>query len=116
MADLVTLLSQFKKKQQKYFSNPFFWAEKIKKIVSRSLQPVEVYLFGSLVDKQTTPSSDIDVLVVFSHLPSSSVQVKLKGEIYRTVGLASPFEIHFVDKKGFAWYKRFIKKKLKKID
>lgn len=66
-----------------------------------------------MAEKQATPSSDIDVLVVFPSLPSSFIQSQLKAAIYRSLGLASPFEIHFVNKEGFLWYKKFIKGKLK---
>ena len=62
--------------------------ETIKRTVQKIDQDAEVYVFGSVPEKNYTYSSDIDVLIV-----SNKDAGKIRLELWRS-GMREPFEIH----------------------
>ena len=107
--DLIDLLLQRKKENEKYFKNPQEYAFLIKKRAKEILGEVKVYLFGSVIKGNWTPDSDIDVLVVSDNFDDQKGG-EIKAKLLEAVGFFSPFEIHLVTKKVFEnWYKKFIK-------
>ena len=111
--DLVDLLLEIKKKNEKYFKNPKKYAKIIKKKAKEILGEVEVYLFGSIVRGDFGPDSDIDVLVVSENLNKEKIG-EIKAQILRQIDFFAPFQIHLITKEEYEnWYKNFIKEKIK---
>ena len=76
-----------------------------------SLPDVKVFLFGSVLKNEQTPSSDIDLLIFSEKMPKKlSKRNRIKVKILKEVGFFSPFELHLVDKEEFEFYKKFIDK------
>lgn len=99
-------------KQKKYFANPPKYAKEAKRVAEKFLGQAKVFLFGSILTGQATPSSDIDLLIVSPNLPKKqSEQAKIKTKICQKIGPSSPFEIHLVGRKGLSWYRRFARLK-----
>jgi predicted nucleotidyltransferase len=108
--DLVDLLLEEKKENEKYFKEPEKYAKIIKKKAKEILKKVRVFLFGSIVRGDFLFSSDIDVLVVSDNFKENE-RGKIISQLLNEVGFFSPFQIHLVKTKGFKnWYKKFIKK------
>jgi len=108
LTDLV--LSQ-KKEEEKYFKNYSSYARKIAIMARESLPDVKVFLFGSVLKNEQTPSSDIDLLIFSEKMPKKlSERNRIKVKILKEVGFFSPFELHLVDKEEFEFYKKFIDK------
>ncbi|MEM2971031.1 MAG: nucleotidyltransferase domain-containing protein [Candidatus Bathyarchaeia archaeon] len=83
-------------------------AKKVKEIVQKHLGKVDIYVFGSLVEGETTALSDIDVLVVVDSV-SRDEAYKLKAKVHELV--KAPVELHVASTWEFEnWYKRFIGK------
>jgi len=102
-----------KRENQKYFGNYLYYAKESKKIAKRFFKKLKVFVFGSVVKGDYTPASDIDLVIVSKNMPRRSEErAKIKGEIYKKIGIFSPFEIHMVNEKEFEWYKKFIDKKI----
>lgn len=107
--ELVDLLIQQKKENEKYFKNPQKYASLIKRKAEELLGKVKVYLFGSVVKGNWTPGSDIDILVVSDNFDDKKGG-EIRAKLLEAVGFFSPFEIHLITKKIFEnWYKKFIK-------
>jgi predicted nucleotidyltransferase len=107
---LTEILTEQAKEEEKYFKNYLAFGRKIKKIV-KNLKDARVYFFGSVIEGNYTPASDIDVIIVSRNMPSSlSKRNKIKVKILKEIGIFAPFEIHLANEKEFEWYKRFIKK------
>ncbi len=107
----VDLLIEMKREKEKYFKNYMKYAKRIKKIIRKKLPDAKVFVFGSVVKRTYTPLSDIDLLIVSKKMPKRiSERNKLIEEVWKKIGVFSPFEIHLVNEKEFEWYKRFIDK------
>ena len=82
MITLVDVLLDQKKKNAKYFQDPFFWAREIKNYILKILPDSQVFLFGSVVEGKATPASDIDVLITSSQMPKRQEdRAKIKAKI-----------------------------------
>jgi|Deesub1362A_J573_1020465.scaffolds.fasta_scaffold00294_11 hypothetical protein len=100
--------------ERKYFENYLEYAELIKKIATDLLRDVEVYVFGSIVEKKHTPASDIDIIIVSQNMPEKqSDRARIRGKILKSIDVFAPFEIHLVNYKEFEWYKRFISNRVR---
>ena len=109
--NLTGLLLHQKKEEEKYFKNYSSYARKIAIMARESLPDVKVFLFGSVLKNEQTPSSDIDLLVFSKKMPPRlSKRNRIKVKILKEVGFFSPFELHLVDKEEFEFYKKFIDK------
>ncbi len=96
--------------ERKYFENYRDYAKTVKEVTEKILGDVRVIVFGSVVEGKHTPASDIDVLVWSKNMPESmGERSRIAAEIFRKIGVNSPFEIHLVNEKEFEWYMRFIK-------
>ncbi|MCS7135251.1 MAG: nucleotidyltransferase domain-containing protein [Candidatus Aenigmarchaeota archaeon] len=72
------------------------------KICLKELKQVEFYLFGSVLDNKTLPTSDIDVSIVSNNMPKkNSDRFKIKARIWRKIGIFDPFEFHLVNYEEF---------------
>jgi len=99
------------KENERYFKNYRSYLKIIKNMCMKELKEVRVYLFGSFVEGKSLPSSDIDVLIVSKNMPKMiSERSKIKAEVWKKIGLFSPFELHLVNEEEFEWYKKFVKK------
>jgi predicted nucleotidyltransferase len=114
--DLVDLLLEEKKENEKYFKESEKYVKKIKRKAKEILKGARVFLFDSIVRGDFLLSSDIDVLVVSDNFKESE-RGKIISQLLNEVGFFSPFQIHLVKTKDFKnWYKKFIKKeKIKEI-
>lgn len=113
MTRFTQILIQRARKTSKYFRNPTKYARLIKKEAAKILTDPRVYLFGSVITGDAVPSSDIDILVVAPDAPLQSAKnAQIKVQLYKKVGDNAPFEIHLVNPTGFAWYEKFIEKKI----
>lgn len=113
MDTLTDILVERKEKQKKYFQNPQKYAQIAKEEAARILPRLKAYLFGSILEGEATPASDIDLLIVSPKIPQKALeQTKIKIKIEEKIGPEHPFEIHLVTPKGLSWYNRFIKKKV----
>jgi len=111
---LTDIQREIAEEEKKYFENYIYYAKKIKEISESILGEVKVYVFGSVVDGEYTPSSDIDILIVSKNAPSRQYEkAKIVGEILRKIDIFAPFEIHIVTPREFKWYKKFIRKVIK---
>jgi len=75
-------------KRREIFDNLDKHLHTIKRTVQKIDQDAEVYVFGSVPEKNYTYSSDIDVLIV-----SNKDAGKIRLELWRS-GMREPFEIH----------------------
>ena len=113
MSSLVKILKTQVAEEKKYFTHPAEYARKIKNLAKKKLTTPKVFLFGSAVTGEWSPSSDIDLLVVSPSVPKKQHQrAKIKAKLYQEIGLFSPFEIHLITPEEFLWYERFIDKKM----
>ena len=114
--DFLDILIERRKENEKYFRKPEEYAKLIKLKSEKILGCVEVYLFGSIVRKDWTLSSDIDILVVSEKEINPEDKGKIKVELLKSVDFFAPFEIHLVSQELFEkWYKKFIKDEYIKI-
>ena len=113
--NLTELVLSQKREEEKYFKNYLFYARKAAKSAQKFLPDVRVYLFGSILKKENTPSSDIDLLISSVKMPKKlRDRNRIKVEILKKIGFLSPFELHLVDGEGFRFYQGFIDR-MKKI-
>ncbi len=110
---LFDILLEEKKEKKKYFRNYLKYAKIAKKIAKSELGDVKVFVFGSVVKKEHTPTSDIDLLIVSKNMPKTMKErAKIQAKILEKIGIRAPFEIHMVNEKEFKWYEKFIDKKI----
>lgn len=110
---LVDILLERKAEREKYFKNYLKYARMAKKIAKKELKDVKVFVFGSVVKKEHTPASDIDLLIVSKNMPKRMKdRAEIQAKILKKIGIFSPFEIHMVNEREFKWYERFIDKKI----
>lgn len=107
--DLIDLLLERKRENQKYFDEPLKYARIIKEEANKILGDVKVYIFGSIVKGNYSVNSDIDLLVIAKEIRPEE-RGKIIASLLNSVGFFSPFEIHLITNEVFEnWYKRFIK-------
>ncbi|MGC8981897.1 MAG: nucleotidyltransferase domain-containing protein [Minisyncoccia bacterium] len=109
--ELGELLLEIKKNYEKYFKNPIYYARKIKNKAKKLLgKDTKIYLFGSIVRKNFTYSSDIDILIVSKRLKNLKNRSRLRLKLLEDIGEDSPFEIHLSTPEIYEnFYKKFIK-------
>lgn len=114
--NLYKLLAQRWKRKEKYFANYLFYLKMIKERALELLGDAEVFVFGSVVKKDYSPGSDIDVLIVSGKIPENLFeQSRIKYQLLKDF-VNSPFEIHLVTPLLYEnWYKNFIKEDYKKV-
>ena len=111
MKSLYKILTEENQKAREYFENYIAHARKIKEIARKILTDASVLVFGSAVQQEYSPGSDIDILIISSEIPSdlfsqAALKVKIKEKFP-----GAPFEIHLVTPEEYEnWYKNFIKK------
>lgn len=112
MKTLTTILKEIWEEKRKYFENIDFYAKEIKRISREILgDDVRVLLFGSIVKRDWTPGSDIDVLIISDKLSTNwEENIWIKTKIKSSIDPFSPFQIHLARYEEFEkWYKNFIK-------
>ncbi|MCS7151641.1 MAG: nucleotidyltransferase domain-containing protein [Endomicrobia bacterium] len=111
MKDLMLISKKVLEEKKKYFENIEFYANKIKQIAVELLGTARVLVFGSVVKKNYTPLSDIDILIISENLSTNWQENRhIRTEIKKRIGSFSPFQLHLVRPEEFeCWYKRFIK-------
>lgn len=112
MKSLVTIVKEIWEENKKYFENIEFYAKEIKRISREILgDDVKVFLFGSIVKKNWTPNSDIDILIISDKLSTNwEENLWIKTKIKSSINPFSPFQIHLARPEEFeTWYKNFIK-------
>ncbi len=99
--------------EKKYREKPEELARSVKRAAERILGRARVYLFGSVVEGEDTPSSDVDVMVVSEAVPSSvGERSKVIARILEEVGLDAPVEVHLLRPEDERWYLRFVKRRV----
>lgn len=97
-----------------YFEDYLNFARKLRNAFTKRLKNVEVYIFGSVLEKKhSVYHSDIDLLVVSPDTPHyASDRALIKRGVFEEVGFSDPFEVHLVTPEEYeGWYKHLIKKK-----
>lgn len=107
--ELKDLLISMKKRREKFFKNPLFYALKIKSRAKELYgEKVQIFLFGSIVKGNWTYSSDIDLLAVVPEIQSkekSNVVMQLTQDIESP----SPFQIILCNTVQFEnWFKKHL--------
>ena len=117
MKHLYKILCEENQKAAKYFQNYLFYAKEIKKMAKEMLPDAKLFIFGSLLQQESAPGSDIDILIISSQIPTDLfAQAKIKVSI-KTKFPDSPFELHLVTSQQYEnWYKGFIKKNYPEIN
>jgi len=109
--NLLNILIEQSKEKEKYFQNYLDYAREIKRIVEKILGKVEVFIFGSILNKKEV-ARDIDVLIISKKIENTRQKSKILAQIWKEIGFLNPFEIHLINKKEYQnWYRYFIKKK-----
>lgn len=112
MTKLTDLVFERRKKQERYFKNYMRWAKLIKKESEMLLGDVKVFIFGSILRKNEVVR-DIDILIISRGLKTAEKKSYIRAEIWKKIGLSSPFEIHLATPdEYYEWYKFFIKEKI----
>jgi hypothetical protein len=93
-------------KRQEAYRNLARHLQTIKERVNELDPKAEVYIFGSVLEKEHNYSSDIDILVVTDLYPA-----KVIGELWKA-GIGEPFEIHVHSAEKASFFK---KAKLEKV-
>lgn len=75
-------------RRREVFENLEKYLQKVKEAVKSVDKDAEIYLFGSVVEKTHTFSSDIDILVATDKDPALILATLWKA------GIKTPFEIH----------------------
>jgi len=99
--------------KEKYFKNYLKYVKILKENAKKILKDknLKVIVFGSVIEKDYTLSSDIDILIISSKIPKKGIKrAKILGRIYNSIDIFSPFEIHLINKEDWKVYKKFIKK------
>lgn len=90
-------------KRQDVFKNLGKYLEVIKRVVLKLDPEVEVFLFGSVVEKEYNYSSDVDVLVITRVHPAV-----VHSELWKA-GIREPFKVHVHLPERLDFYKRRVK-------
>lgn len=77
------------------------WVEPLVDEVVRAVQPLEVWLIGSVARGDDGPDSDIDLLVILQSYDSED-GTGLKRRVYEAVTTPVPFDVAFSDLQRFA--------------
>lgn len=111
MKTLVDIKKEVWEEKKRYFENYLVYCQKIKKESERLLSPVRVLVFGSIVQGNWGPNSDIDVLVISDKLSKNWEENQIyKVKIKSKLGPFSPFQIHLARPQEYeSWHKNFIK-------
>lgn len=86
-------------RRQEAFKNLAKHLQTIKSTVHKLDPEAEVYMFGSVVTKRHSYSSDIDILVITKLYPA-----EVYSELWRA-GIRDPFEIHARSPEEAAFYR-----------
>ena len=99
--------------KKKFFENYLHYAKILKESAKKALKDEDLRLlvFGSVVEKDFTLASDIDVIIISEKTPAQGMKrAKVLKEIYTSLPLPNPFEIHLLRKIDWEeWYKHFVK-------
>ena len=112
MKNLSLIYKKLWEERKEYFENYLEWGKRIKEIAKELLgEEVKVIIFGSVVKKTWTPTSDIDILIISDKLSENWEENRwLRTEIKRRISPSSPFQIHLATPEEFnRWWKNFIK-------
>lgn len=110
---LIDLKIEVLKEWEKYYKNMKFYLKKVKSIVKKHDRSAKIMLFGSQAKGAAKPNSDIDVLIISKLAEDTASRIKLRLEIAKKIGSATPFEIHIVTLEEYEkWYKKFIDRKV----
>jgi len=111
-SQLLDILIEQAKEQEKYFQNYLAYAKEIKRETEKILGKVKVFVFGSILRKNEIPQ-DIDILVISQKIPKNTRQKsKILAKIWKKIGYLAPFEIHLITPEEYQnWYRYFIKRK-----
>jgi len=116
MKSLFKILAETNRESEKYFQNTLFYAKEMKKSLQNIFPDVRILIFGSAINGNRKPGSDIDILVISSKIPEglfeqSAIKIKIKSQFPD-----APFEIHLATPHDYEnWYKNFIKNGFKKV-
>lgn len=109
---LVDFLIEKAKEEEKYFQNYLFYGKKIKREAEKILGKVNVFIFGSILEKGEIPR-DIDILIISPRLKTTAQKSKVLAKLWQKLGFSSPFELHLINPTEYKnWYRYFIKKKI----
>lgn len=110
MKSLYKILAEENQKTKKYFQNYLYYVGKIKSKIKEFFPDVRVLIFGSVVNQEHRVGSDIDVLIISSHIPEGLfAQAEIKVKI-KSLFPEAPFEFHLATPEEYeGWYKKFIK-------
>lgn len=112
MTTLTDVLIETTKEDEVYFKNYLGYAEKIKKEAQKILGEVKVFIFGSILRKDEL-KRDIDILIVSENLTDSYQKTRVQAELWKKIGVFSPFEFHFATPEEYnSWWKYFIKEEI----
>jgi len=89
--------------------------KKIKKIVEKRVK-AEIYFFGSIVKGNYSKGlSDIDIAIVSDEFKDRKKKLKLYDILFEKF-FDSPLEFHFLTKKQWKYFRRFIGKDFEKLN
>lgn len=112
MITLTDILIETTKEDEIYFKNYLRYAKKIKREAQKILGEVKVFIFGSIL-KKNEPKRDIDILIVSKDLTDTYKKTGARAELWKKIGVFSPFEFHFANPEEYnSWWKYFLKEKL----
>jgi len=107
--DLIDILIEKREREDKFFKNYLYYAKEIKEEAQKILNPIKVFVFGSILRKDEIPN-DIDILIISPKLRTNEEKTKVRVKIWKKIGMSSPFEIHLITPEDFRdWYSHFIK-------
>ena len=110
--DLMDLLIERKKQNEKYFLKPVLYTGMIKKRAEELFgKNIRTFLFGSIVKGNFTPLSDIDVLVVAPGVKPVLNSDKMNKIVYmkKDFEIDAPFSIILCNEKQYEdWFHPFI--------
>jgi len=110
--DLIDIITEIGKENEKYFKNYLKYAKIIKKIVKNVFKEGEVIIFGSILKSKT--QGDIDILIISDKVSDPEIRKEFFIQFNEKIGFINPFEIHFATKDQFDnWYINFIDKYIK---
>ncbi len=99
----------------KFFKDYIKYAREIKNLLSKRLKDFEIYVFGSVVrGDYSVGLSDIDVAIVSDEFESRDKKFEIYDLLFERY-FDTPFEFHLLTKKGWKFYRRFIRDDLVKI-
>jgi len=103
-------LKDIYERRKKYFENLESFLLEIKKIVKEEVPDAELFLFGSVAERNYSIGlSDIDLAIVSDAFLNRDLKLKVFGELLEKF-FDSPFEFHVLTKERWEYYKRFAKK------